>query len=489
MDKTKKVYDFAFDQVQAQVVASLKKNGNQGTVADVVARSGLAKHQVETVLPAVVSECRGQMAVTESGEILYRFPQGVRNPEKSWSKRLGSGVAKGLAVAFKGWIMVMLVGYFALFVIILLAAILISIALSMAKRDDERDSGGGFLGFYLAGRVIEFFMLLWLYSGEPMDRQMGRKKPFHRAVFEFVFGTEEKPEVWERQERKAAIALIRQQKGSVTLEELMAMTGRDRSSADAFASRLLLEYEGEPKVSEAGTLYFWFPELLKARMDSGPGFRLPEKELIPFSKNPPKTNQWIVGLNLFNLVFSAYFVGFGLQGFETVAQNGDNLGLLYLITTALVSGGLHIGLAQAQAWIIGVLGFVPLVYSGFFFGIPLVRRWREGKKNFVTQLSNLRRKVVTSVLRKPLEVRLDLIESDNERNAPGKPGAPREKLKETIVQDLVGNRTLDVVQTDPLVLRAPDLVLENEDMASLRQKTDTSRYQLGKVIFDTEDRV
>lgn len=489
MEKTKKVYDFAFDQVRDQVAAAFRRTGNQGTVADVLAQSGLPKHQVETVLPAVVAECRGQMAVTESGEILYKFPHGLSNPEKSLGKKVLRWVGKALAALFKVWIMVMLVGYFVLFLLILLAAVIISIALSFAKRDDRDSGDGGFLGFYMVTRVFEMFLLLWMYSGDSYDRQLGKKKPFHKAIFEFVFGVEDRPEVWAKQERKAVISFIRRNKGSIHLDELMALTGRSRAEADGLVSRLLLEYEGEPRVSEAGTLHFFFPALMTTTLGPGRPYELSERPLIPFTRNPSKTNNWIIGLNAFNLVFSAYFLGFGLQGFEAVAQGGDNLGIVYLITTALVSGLGNLDLKAAEAWIVGVLGVVPLVYSGFFFGIPLVRRWREGLKNLQIKADNLRRKVVTAVLAKPQEVRLDTIESDSELNAPGKPGAAREALKEGLLRDLAGSRPIDVVSSEPLVFSVPEVEREKADMASIRRTTDLSKLALGAVVFDTEDRI
>lgn len=491
METKKKVYNFPFDQVRDQVAGAFRRSGNKGTVADVVALSGLPKHQVETVLPAVVSECRGQMAVTESGEILYRFPLGLSNPEKSLGRKLLRWTAKALAALFKVWIMVMLVGYFVLFVLILLAAIAISIALSFAKRDgeDRGDSGGGIFGFYLVTRVVEMFVLIWLYSGDPYERTLKKKKPFHKAIFEFVFGSEESPEAWAKQERKAVISFVRQNKGSISLEELMALTGKPRQEADAFVSRLLLEYEGEPRVSDSGTLHFFFPELMKTSLGPGRPYVLPPQELIPFTRNPSNTNAWIIGLNAFNLVFSAYFLGFGLQGFDAVRMAGDNLGILYLITTAVVASVANLDLAAAEAWIVGVLGVVPLVYSGFFFGIPLVRRWRENLKNLAIKTGNLRRKIVAAVLSRPLEVRLDQVQPEAATEAPGKPGVEREAIKEGILRDLADDRAIDVLSASPLVYSVPELEREKKDLEEVRRSTDLSRLALGKVVFDTEERV
>ena len=490
MDANKKVYDFVFDKVRGQVATALRRHGNQGTVADIVGLSGLPKYQVESVLPAVVADCRGQMAVTESGEIIYRFPQGLSNPEKSLGKRFLRAAAMVLKAFFKGWIVVMLVGYFALFVLILVASILVSIALSFAKRDGDRDdSGGGIFGFFLVSRVMEWFLLLWLYSGDTLERQRKKKKPFHKAVFEFVFGVQESPEVRARMERKAFISFVRENRGSISLEELMAITGKSRQEADAFVSRLMLEFEGEPRVSDAGTLSFFFPSVLLTSGAPERPYRLDDKELIPFSRNPPKTTNWIVFLNGFNVVFGVYFLVYSLQGVPAVQASGDNLSLVYLITVALGSrlGGLDP--STVNAWVFGVLGLVPALYSALFFGIPAVRRWREQAKNLVIKTNNFRRKLISRVLATPTAIRLDQVEPDTEKNAPGKPGPEREALKERLLRDLAGGRQVNVQGEAPFVYAIPDLEREKADLAEIRRTTDLSKLTLGKVVFDSEERL
>lgn len=474
----KKVYDFSFDKVRGQVTRALRQHGNSGTVADVVGLSGLPRYQVEQVMPAVVSDCRGQLAVTESGEILYRFPQGLSNPKTSWFRRFVSGAGKVLRVLFKVWIVIMLVGYFVLFVLILLAALVLSIVASQTRRNDDRDDGGGLLAMLSVTRLIEFFVLLWLYSGDVEQRVQKKRKPFHRAVFEFVFGVEEKPEIRERAERKAFVALVRQNKGTVSLEELMALTGKARGEADGFISRLMLEFDGEPRVSDAGTLNFFFPGLLKTSGDAGRAPNLPDRQPIPFTRNPKKTNGWIGFLNGFNIVFGAYFLAFGLQGYQAAVNSNDMLSILYVLATALLSGFGHMTMAAAEGWILGVLGVVPVLYSGFFFGIPLVRRWREKRKNRQIAIDNLRKRVALKVLDKPTDIRLDQVGSSEPQT-----------LKEGLLRDVAGDRSVDVRGVDPAVYAVPDLQREIADLAQIRKNTDVSKLAIGKVVFDSEDRI
>lgn len=490
METTKKVYDFSPDKVRTQVTAALRRHGNGGTVADIVGLSGLPKYQVETVLPVVAADCRGQMAVTESGEILYRFPQGLSNPQKNWGKKILHGLAKVLKALFKAWIVVMLVGYFALFVLILVVALVVSIALSFARRDDDRDdSGGGIFGFFLVSRVLEWFLILWLYSGDPVERQKKKQKPLYRAVFEFVFGVEEKPEVRAKMERKAFISFLREHQGTISLEELMAITGKSRREADGLISRLMLEFDGEPKVSAEGTLSFFFPSLLLTSGTPERPYVLADRELIPFTKNPSKTNNWIIFLNGFNIVFGGYFLVFGLQGIQAAQAAGDNLSLVYLITVAVVSALGHLDLPNANAWITGILGVVPALYSACFFGIPLVRWWRESVKNLAIKTDNLRRKLIAMVLSKPTQIHLDQILPDSERNAAGTAGPERDVLKESLLRDLAGERNIEVSGEAPFVYAIPDLEREKKDLEQIRKTTDLSKLALGKVVFDTEDKI
>jgi len=493
MSKSQKITEFSADRVEQQLIAALKKNQGSATVADLVGLTGLPKYQVQTMLPVVVNAYRGHMQVTESGEVIYRFSQGYTNQSKGLAATWRRTIKKVLQVTtlilkavFKAWIVVMLVGYFALFVFILIASVVISIALSFARKDDRDDSGGGILGFYMVTRVFESFLLLWLYSGDPQIRDQKKKKPFFKAVFEFVFGVEEDPKAYELKVKKAVVAALQEKKGSITLEELMQMTGASRPEADHLISQLLLEMEGEPRVSGEGALYFFFPELLKTSKQSPlSNSHLPERPLIPFSRNPPKTNRWIVFLNGFNLVLSAYFLGFGAVGFQALQATGDPLSLVYQITVVLTAAGFHLGLAGAESALMTLLGVVPALYSAFFFGIPAVRRWREHRKNHAIKTQNFRRRLISRVLENPNAIRLDSLEPVSERDAVSKPGPVREAIKEKLLRELADSRTLEVDGENPVIYRLPDLAREKKDITELRLATNTDDYRPGAVVFDT----
>lgn len=479
----KKIYDFPFEKVKSQVSTAFKKAGQRATVADLISQTGLAKYQVESVVPALVDECRGQMQVTQSGEILYYFPKGMSNQKKGfWAgwKRFWSAFTqisgKILTFLFKIWIMVMLVGYFIIFLALFVLALVASIAASMAKRDDRDRGDGGGLGFYFAARLIGFFIELWIYSGA-YNKKAGKKVPFYKSVFAFVFGVEPPAEEWLRMEKKAFISLVQKQKGSITLEEVMALTGRDRAGANELVTRFLLEYEGEPLVSDEGTLYYFFPELLKLSRETE-SIRLGDRPLIPFSHNQGGTNRWIVFFNAFNAVFGAYFLYFGLWG-----DPSSPAGLVYYFTIYLLQ---ELGFGRPEGLVTLVLGLIPALYSLLFFAIPTWRRLGEHRKNRRIKESNFRRRLIDKVISRPEEVDLEEIQPES-RAELSVPISQLKTVKEKMFLDLVLERHVEVVSSPggSMLYVVPDLKREKKDMEKIRSSLDMGKYRLGAKVFDT----
>ena len=78
-DVAKKVYDYEPEKVRERLVDVFGKRKGEATTADLVALTGLPKAQVEAEVKAVSDEYGARLRVTESGEILYSFPEGMRS--------------------------------------------------------------------------------------------------------------------------------------------------------------------------------------------------------------------------------------------------------------------------------------------------------------------------------------------------------------------------------------------------------------------------
>lgn len=218
---------------------------------------------------------------------------------------------KLLTFLFKIWVMVMLVGYFILFLVILVGAIAATIAISLGGKGKSRGGKGGI--FYLVIKLFELFARIWFY-GQIMKgpRTKAKGRPLHKAVFAFIFGEPDPQKEWDNDERKYIISFIQSHKGIITLEELMAITGKNTREANELINSYLLEYEGEPQVTAKGSILFFFPELLRTAetLTARNALSLTnpsKKQLVPFNYKEKKKNAWIAFFNGFNHAFGSTF--------------------------------------------------------------------------------------------------------------------------------------------------------------------------------------
>ncbi len=422
MANAPKVYDFPLEKVEAQVVTFLKTKRGSSTVADMIAGTGLPKYQVEQAAKAALDEYAGRLKVTESGELLYYFPDGMRSTVRGagpslrrfWKRFVGIS-ARVLSLLFKIWIVAMLVGYFVAFVALIVLAIVASFAASAAGSGSNnsrgRDRGGGLGGGFLMLRLLDLLLRMWFWTSLFKGASNSRRprdpngRAFYKSVFGFVFGDEDPNKGWDELERRHIIAYIRSHKGVITLEELMTLSGSEPDKANALMNRILLEFEGEPGVTENGTVIYTFPELMRTT-DSGQrsvgqvSLQNPAtKRIVPFSANKRRTNGWIAFFNTFNLGFGLYFLLIGLnQGTAALAKTGP---LLYSFTGRLLMSA---GVGNPVPLLSIALGIVPVAFSILFFIVPFLRRFRLNRQNAKIREEALRGRILAQVLSSPARV-------------------------------------------------------------------------------------
>ena len=501
MAPSRALYDFSQRQVGSRLVEALKRRRNASTVADLVAATGLPRVQVESALRPVLDEYGGQLRVTESGELLYYFPDGMRSRTRGFGPSLrraaGSflrGAGRVSALLFKVWIVLMLVGYSVLFALILLAAILASVAAAASGRggDDRGRSrgGGGFGGTYLASRLFQMLLFMWMFDA-PAGRYSGPagpwarsasgparapRRPLYRSVFAFVFGEEDPNRGWEERERIRVIAFLRRRRGVIGLEELMALSGRTPARAQELLNALLVELDGEPSVTEAGTLVFLFPGLLaSAESAGGPQSSEAARRTLRFNANPARTNGWIAFFNGFNLLFGAYFLFSSLLP----PAPGQGFSSLYL--------GLERALGRAgavPAVLLGVvLGAVPFVFSLLFYLVPLLRAAWVRRINESIRRANLRRAVYFQVLADPGEVDPRRIRPEGGEDGPKD---PQREIRRTL-DELAAFKQADVEPAEGggFLYRFPELARELSDLEAYRRAIDPGRFDVGRTVFDS----
>ncbi len=502
-----KVYDFSMDKVEGRLVTFLKRSGNEATVADMIAGTGLPKYQVEQGIKTTLDDYAGRLRVTESGEILYSFPSGMRSTKKGFGpafkrfmKTFVRVSARVLAFLFKIWIVAMLIGYFIVFVALILAAIVAAFAASAAGSKDRdgrsRRGGGGFGGGFMVMRLFDLLLRMWFWSSILNTNQGGQRqrkpvgRPFYKSVFGYVFGEGDPNPEWDTQEKMRVISYIKAKRGVITVEELMALTGRDEEEAQALINRYMLDYQGEPAVTDKGSLVFIFPELLRttaAGQSSFTSVSLSDplvKKTAPFSANKPKTNGWITFFNIFNLALGSFFLIFPLTPAMAYAESSaaattNVLAYFYGFITQLLT---QAGVSNPVLLLTVVLGIIPAAFSILFFLVPLLRRIKLARDNKKIVEENLRKRVYAEIMANPVV----------DPKALRLPAEGAKPAFAAAVQNRIVERFAALKKAEPVQLpdggfayRFAELESELQDVEEYRKTVDLSKFEVGKVVFDS----
>jgi hypothetical protein len=495
-----------------RVITALKRQRKGVTVADVVAKTALPLEQVRELVPQAVDEYAARLEVTESGEIRYSFPRGFTSRyrgfrvgvERVWAKFSG-----GLKVfgtwAFKVWIMVMLVGYFVLFMLIALGALLLSMAASSSNSNNRSSSnrGGGLGGMYMASSIMNLIIRIWFYSEltKSMDRryygsrrpERPKGRPLYKAIFSFVLGDGDPNPDWAAREKQAVIAYIQAHRGVISLPEFMAITGWGPGKAEREIIACCAEFGGLPEATEEGTVVYRFDPLLLGadkKDRSFPGFSAPIKALFGFSSNTGKMNTWFSLINGVNLAFGSYFLYFALN-FDSL------LGDIFLrgIPAEVLPAGSYVfayvyhvidqfmGIDPLPLITAG-LGIVPLAFSALFWLIPALRSRGIHKKNEEIKLENLRKLGFARVWETPLTVTSDTLDAAAPECRPKNMAAAQDRLIKEIGSYAIPDVAID--DRGKTVYAFRELEREKEALEHYRAAVNSAASDLGETVFDSD---
>lgn len=344
------------------------------TAADAAAKSGLALRDAALGLHWLTDRHRGHLRVTAEGEIIFLFPHGFTRPwvvQDGLSRVLGAAGRGLMGVArfvVRAWLLIVMVGYVAAFV-----AILLGMMFARSEGPDRRGGGGAvaMVLFRALGDALFWTFHPWsplavrrglLHDEEDEDDiEDGARDatPFYEKVNRFVFGPAEAPDDPRAMERRV-VAQIRAGRGRVGLADVMRATGLPREEADPLMARLMVDFDGEVSVSEEGGISYTFEALRKSASDEvaaapPPAWDAPHTA-PPLTGNPLGSDVLIAALNGFNAAASLIALSVGL----TLSN-----------ALALVQG-VHLDKLPQDGTAVA-LGVVPLAFSLALFALPLGR--------------------------------------------------------------------------------------------------------------------
>jgi hypothetical protein len=489
-----------------KVVEAFHRQRQGSTVADIVARTALPLQTVRELIPLAADEYSARFEVTESGEILYSFPRGFVSKRRGFKARFGRFMEKfgrGLAIAaqalFKVWIMTMLVGYFVLFMVIALGALMLSVAASSSNSSNNRSRGrsGGMGGMFFASSIFDMIIRIWFYSeltsnrrfasldprrsGAPDKRPKG--KPLYKAIFSFVFGDGDPNADWDSREKQAVIAYLQANAGVISLPEFMTLTGKDRAEAEERLASYCVEFGGMPEATDDGTVVYRFDELLlraDKRDRSFSAFSAPLKRLRSFSSNTKGMNGWFGAINAVNLLFGGYFFTNALNTGRILTQEHfDAASYLYGFTYVIFSNFI----ANPAAFISICLGIIPLVFSILFWLIPALRYAGLKKSNEAVKLENLRKDGYGRIWNNPLAVQSSGINPAAEECRPKNMAAARERVIQEIGAYAVPD--VEIGAAGETIYSFKELEREKTALQKYRASLKPGSSDLGKTVFDS----
>lgn len=438
---------YSEDESKRVLLTALRRHRGPLTQADAVTLSGLPAPATEQALTVLLKEYRSHLSATESGELVYEFdPRFERRDRVSLRERLaraGQALWKVFTFLFKISIVTTLVAYFLIFVAMLLA-------LLFARRSNDRDRDGGF---------DLTWPLFWMWGWDP-GRHGGRgrrrpsrgpRKALYKKVFEFVFGPP-RPDEDPLRDEKEILAYIRRSRGRIAAADLVLLMGWDFPRAEEEATRLLIDYGGEPEVTDDGVVLYVFKDIRKTAQERSALDVVPRKAWERMESRPPltgnssATNVTIALFNGFNLVAPFTVV----PAFEASLE--APLGHTFLLST------------------------YPVLFSSMIFAVPLGRWLVERGRDGGRRRRNARRAILRTAF------------ANQGAALPPAQLAPDPTTARVLEQSLVVLGGDVVTDTEGNVRYAfPRIAEELAAAGQARQQASGAEMDAGAIVFSSKD--
>jgi hypothetical protein len=481
----------AYDDPKANLVVLekyvQKNNSKQFTLEDASSVTGMPIIETEIAIKDLLGKYDSKLKVTENGDLIYDFGTTLqRRHKKTWGERFQEFVQwlwKGFQLFYKLLTSLFLIIYFFIFLILLLG-----LAVSSEDGDGVGDAIAVLFRVFLS--IFEWNTIMGYnnryyrqddygykyqhYQERPsvLKRRKRSKNPkdkksFVASIYDFIFGPP-RVKLDPLANNQEVATFLREHKGLITTSEVQALAGWRREEAENFMTECLALFNGEAKISDNGTLYGDFGQLIRAKNRAGEEPVVwywdeyePEHEL---TGNSNSRNGAIIAINSFNLVMSAVLLFGGYLG-----PTGLDAGMEGMV----------------------LFGIFPLVYSISFFLIPLLRWLRLRPLKRQQRELNIRKRLMKVVFQTydqgadhVHEIPLDkLTEVANAQRTTEEKldAATVDAVMRDTLSDLGGEAYLNKQNT--IMYRFDRIAQELNDIDDLReeQRTDTD---LGDVIFE-----
>ncbi len=483
---------------------SLQSGKGVFTIGDAASASGLSLRDAKDVMDFLITKYRCRLQITEEGDLIYDFGKmPLRRSERTWGEWWQVFKKKSwdtFVVIFKVWISIMLVVYFTIFVLIIIAFIVA--ALSGGKDNDSKVDLGSSFGFIFRvfAEIFYWNTVTQHYHYEtdsrgyryraydtrpgalPNQSKKKNKKGFVASVYDFVFGPP-RVEIHPLENQQEVAAYLRQNKGIIVKPEVIGLAGWNSEKADDFFSEIIARFDGEPRISNNQILYGDFMSLVRSKDSKA------DAEVI-----------WY---------WNEYEPEYKLTGNST----GRNIGIGFMASINLIMSMIFLT-ADPTAEGIGILiglGWIPFIFSVLFFGVPIYRWLDILPRRKKREQENIRKRVMRVIFTAEVfnsltktqqneAVRLaELYERTQHRYtlkdimeidrifAKGEAPLKIEEI-EQVIQQLVYDLNADIdTNAQAQVVYDFSMFSEQFEEANNLRKERGNDTQLDEIVFDTDD--
>jgi hypothetical protein len=245
-----------------KVLQAIRALGNQVTVPDVVAKTGLSLYEASETMTKIASETQARLQVTATGEIVYRFPPHfyylyfARGIERFFSKA-------GRKLAAAGFFLFKIsFGLILLFSVIFIFSIALLIRSVLAA---YLGAGDGIPQMW-SDFFRSFKKIAWGNENTAESAPVDGQHPEHPGqgfllnCYSFLFGPGNPNQGIEDECGKLIAQVIRLNEGIVLAEHFSPYTGRAPED-ETVIFQILAKFNGYPKVTENNEIVYIFPSM------------------------------------------------------------------------------------------------------------------------------------------------------------------------------------------------------------------------------------
>jgi hypothetical protein len=242
-----------------KVLQAIRALGNQVTVPDVVAKTGLSLYEASETMTTIASETEASLQVTASGDIVYRFPahfyylyfaRGLERFFSKASRKLANAAFFLFKISF---------GLILLFSVIFIFSVALLIRSVLAA---YLGSGDGiprmWSDFFRSLKKIAWGAEHTDLSPSPDGHDTGQG--FLLNCYSFLFGPGNPNQGIEEECGKLIAQVIRLNEGIVLAEHFSPYTGRAPED-ERIIFQILAKFNGYPKVTENNEIVYIFPSM------------------------------------------------------------------------------------------------------------------------------------------------------------------------------------------------------------------------------------